>query len=306
MGGGSYSISSRTSRATSSGYYTKSVSNIFSANKLNPSMDPKGVTVREARDSEEHPNSLAIVLALDVTASMGYIPSYLVKDGLPHIMDNIIKKGIKHPQLLFMGIGDHECDFSPLQIGQFESSDELLDKWLTDLYLENGGGGNDGESYLLAWYFAATKTSIDCREKRKQKGFLFTIGDEPTLKHLPKHKLIDIMGSGQHKDFTADELLAMARKSYHVYHLHVKEGCNGNNQSVMDGWKQLMGDNLIIVQDHKQISDIIAYIVSSRITPKTKLTSVNTIDIDKKLESSDENVDIVNNYASLIPDDDVL
>ena len=58
-----------------------------------------------------------------------------------------------------------KCDSAPLQVGQFESSDELLDKWLTNIYFEAGGGGNGGESYALAWYFAALKTATDSMEK---------------------------------------------------------------------------------------------------------------------------------------------
>ena len=69
-------------------------------------------------------------------------------------MDKIIQSGIKDPQVLFLAIGDHECDTSPLQVGQFESSDELLEHWLTHVWLEGGGGGNRGESYALAWHFA--------------------------------------------------------------------------------------------------------------------------------------------------------
>ncbi len=132
MGGGMYSCSSRSIRASSLGYDTKPVSEIFTAKSRNSAMNPNGIKVREARDSKEHPNSLAIMLALDVTGSMGSIPHYLVKNGLPNIMEEIIKAGIKDPQMLFVGIGDHECDNAPLQIGQFESSDDLLDKWLTD------------------------------------------------------------------------------------------------------------------------------------------------------------------------------
>ena len=85
---------------------------------------------------------------------MGHVPHALVQDGLPHIMETILKKGVEDPQVLFLAIGDHTCDEAPLQVGQFESSDELLDRWLTDVYLEGHGGGNDGESYMLAWYFA--------------------------------------------------------------------------------------------------------------------------------------------------------
>lgn len=262
MGHASYSVEDRSVRASFSGYDTKSAQEIFKRKSINNAMDPHGINIRESRDSNEHPNSLAIVLALDVTGSMGSIPHFLVKEGLPRIMDNIIQRGIKDPQLLFLGIGDHECDNSPLQVGQFESGDELLDKWLTDIYLEGGGGANYGESYLLAWYFAGKHTSIDCFEKRKQKGFLFTVGDEPTLKEIPSYVLKRIMGDGQYNNSTAINLLDIAREKYNVYHLHIKQGSNGNNQECMDGWKQLMKDNLVIVDRKEDVSNIISEIVT--------------------------------------------
>jgi hypothetical protein len=271
MGGGTYSLTAdgtydpsiRTMRAKSMGFMSKSRNEIFSQRAINNAMDPNGVDVREARDSEEHPNSVAIVLALDETGSMGTIPHHLVKEGLPEVMGGIIQKGIKDPQVLFLGIGDHECDQAPLQVGQFESSDELLDKWLTDLYLEGGGGGNNGESYMLAWYFAGHHTSIDCWEKRKQKGFLFTIGDEPTLPELPAVVIKGIMGASQASTMSSTELLEKARETYEVYHFHVKQGSNGRRQDVVDGWKQLIGqDNLVIVEHHEDIAGKIADIVT--------------------------------------------
>ena len=257
MGGGSYSSTSRDIRATSLGYKTKSTHEIFHERAVNSAMNPNGVGIRESRDSVEHPNSLAIELALDVTGSMGSIPHFLIKEGLPAIMEGIMKAGIKDPQVLFVGIGDHECDKAPLQVGQFESSDELLDHWLTSIYLEGGGGGNDGESYLLAWYFAGEHTSIDCFEKRSQKGFLFTIGDEPCLKLLPKHATKSIMGEGQYDTYTATELLDKARDKYNVYHIHMRQGTNGTRKDVVDGWKQLLGDNLIIAKRREEVASII-------------------------------------------------
>lgn len=261
MGMGSYSIDDRTTRAETLGYTTKPASAIFSQS-LSNAMNPNGIMLRESRDSEEHPNTVSIILALDVTGSMGSIPHFLVKEGLPNIMGNIIQRGIKDPQLLFLAVGDHECDRSPLQVGQFESSDALLDKWLTDVYLEGGGGGNAGESYLLAWYFAGFHTVLDSFEKRQQKGFLFTIGDEPTLSEVPATALEKIMGKGQYKNYPASALLDKARERYHVYHLHVKETSAGSQPSTQDGWKQLMGDHLIMVDRHAEIARIIPEIVS--------------------------------------------
>lgn len=261
MGYGSYSVDNRTTRAVSAGYYSKSSAEIFHQRSINNAMNPHGVIVRESRDSSEHPDSIAIILALDVTGSMGSIPNHLIKDGLPTVMGTIIKKGIKDPQLLFLAIGDHECDESPLQVGQFETGDELLDKWLTNVYLEAGGGGNEGESYLLAWYFAAYHTSIDCFEKRKQKGFLFTIGDEPTLTLIPKKRLSSLMGDGQYENYSHAHLLDKAREKYNVYHLHIKQTASGSRIEVINGWKQLMGDNLVIVERYEDVSRIIAEVV---------------------------------------------
>ncbi|CAK8714402.1 von Willebrand factor type A domain-containing protein [Candidatus Electrothrix gigas] len=262
MGMGSYSLDDRAKRSEIKGYSSRSIREIFSQREVNRAMNPYGVTLRESRDSEEHPESVAIILGLDVTGSMGSIPHHLVQDGLPKIMGKIIQSGTKDPQLMFLAIGDHEYDQSPLQVGQFESSDRLLDKWLTNVYLEGGGGGNTGESYLLAWYFAAFHTAIDCFEKRKKKGFLFTIGDEPTLPDIPVKDLKAIMGNGQYEPSYATTLLDKARQSYHVYHLHIKQTYAGSMQETMDGWKQLLGDHLIILEDHKEVSTVLPQIIA--------------------------------------------
>lgn len=274
MGGGSYSTTSRINRAADLGYTTKAAHDIFVGKQINNAMNPYGIVTRESRDSVEHPNSLAIILALDVTGSMGSVPHFLVKEGLPLIMETIIKEGVKNPQLLFLGIGDHECDAAPLQVGQFESSDALLDKWLTDIYLEGGGGGNTGESYLLAWYFAAKHTSIDCFEKRKRKGYLFTIGDEPTLSNIPASFLKKLMGDGQYENYSAIDLFEKASQKYNTYHIHVKETQSGSRQSTIDNWKQLLSDNLKIAEKRSDIVGIITDIIGKS-TKDTKIVETS-------------------------------
>jgi hypothetical protein len=280
MGSGSFDATNYSNRAVTNNYHTASTHEIFKQRNINSAMTPYGIKVRESRDSSEHPESLAIVLGLDVTGSMGSIPHHLVKEGLPLMVDKITKKGILHPQILFLGIGDHEYDNSPLQVGQFESSDELLEKWLTTVFLEGGGGGNLGESYLLAWYFAAYHTSIDCLEKRNQKGFLFTIGDEPVLPTVPKKVLSELMGSGQYDDFTAHRLFEEANKKYHTYHIHVKETSAGSRRKTIDDWQQLLRDNLLVVDRYTEIPDLIASKVNlnqgSVVETKSEATVLNT------------------------------
>jgi hypothetical protein len=113
--------------------------------------DPHGLKVRESRDNADHPNSLGIVFALDVTGSMGDIPQTLARRELPNFMKLLTDCGVPDPQLMFMAIGDATSDGAPLQVGQFESTANLMDQWLTWSYLEGGGGGSGEESYELAF-----------------------------------------------------------------------------------------------------------------------------------------------------------
>ncbi len=261
MGGGNYSVSNRAVRSATLNYATKDIGQIFTRKNLVSQMNPKGVELRESRDSAEHPKSISIVLGLDVTGSMGKIPHILVKDGLPKIMSRIMDVGVKDPQILFLGIGDHRTDSAPLQIGQFESSDELMDKWLTEIFLEGGGGGNDGESYSLAWYFAGKRTSIDCFEKRNIKGFLFTIGDEPVHESISKESLNAILG-GEERGYTSKELLEVAREKYHVFHIHISHGVYSSSNRVIGGWKNLMGDGLLVVENKEEIPNLIPAVIA--------------------------------------------
>lgn len=270
MGNSSYSVNDRNVRATASGYHTKSTDQIFEQNqkrRIHDSMDPKGVKLREARDSKEHPNSVPIIISLDVTGSMGRIPHALVKDGLPHMMSTIIEYGTPDPALLFLANGDTKTDSYPLQVGQFESGDKELDQWLTRTYLEGNGGGNGGESYLLAWYFAAFHTVTDAWEKRKQRGFLFTVGDERCHDDVSSSELTKIMGFNYPAGFMANVLIVEAQRMYDVYHLHIMEGSEGRH--TLSHWKEKLGDHCIEVNNHEDVAKIIADVVTRNL-PKIK------------------------------------
>jgi len=266
MGHTLYSHSLRSERAVTLGYHTKSADDIFVQNRkgeIHESMVPSKALLREARDSEAHPHSLPIIIGLDETGSMRKIPHELVKDGLPNMVGNLIQKGIPDPAILFLGIGDHEYDQAPLQVGQFESGDEELDLWLTRTWLEGRGGGNAGESYFLAWYFAAKHTITDALEKRGEKGFLFTIGDEPCLKTLPKNAIDELMGGSAQANYTDKELLSMAQEKYHVFHVHVMEGSNGHYS--LGYWEKLLGQHCIQVDDYTKVGEVIADTIVSHV-----------------------------------------
>jgi hypothetical protein len=259
MGGGSWTQSDWNNYSTTT--RAKPQQQRFSQTIQND-MNPNGVKMREARDSADHRESNAIIVALDETGSMGKIPHQLVIDGLGTLVNEILtRQPVKDPQLMFMGIGDAFTDRSPLQVGQFES-DIRMAEWLSKLYLEGNGGGNNGESYHLAWYFAAMHTSIDCFEKRGKKGYLFTIGDEHCHPVLHKKHIESIMGDALEADLSTQELLDMVSRSYHVYHLMITEGYSCDDK-VQDGWRNLLGERAIKVSDYRNVPEVIVSIIQS-------------------------------------------
>lgn len=278
MGGGCYSYLRDVKTKLSNSASTRE--ELFTQKQLSPELDIKG-KIRECRDSEEHPETLPIIIGLDVTGSMGQIPHRLVTQDFPNIMKKIMDEGIAHPQVCFVGIGDHECDRAPLQVSQFEASDELLDKWLRQIYIEGGGGGNAGESYLLAWWFASRCTDIDAFKKRGQKGILITIGDEPTLKSITPSETEKVFGERSQTTILASELLKDAQESWDVYHINVMD-YSGCRQGTAESWKDYLDNKCICTEsrDGSDVADIIAGIIVSAVkkSGKTILNEVKAPD----------------------------
>jgi hypothetical protein len=194
---------------------------------------------------------------------MGRIPEAVVKESLGSLMETLIKNNVEDAAVLFMGIGDHTHDSFPLQLGQFESGTVELDKWLTSLNIEKGGGGTSEESYLLAWLIAARHTSIDCFEKRGQKGFLFTIGDEMTHSSVNASWLKSALGYPQASDITAEQLLREAERLYNIFHIHVNEGSYRDDPRVLAHWRKLLGQRLIVLDDYRNLCEVISSTVAA-------------------------------------------
>lgn len=230
MGYGSYSASDWSKLKTSRKLDTASTNEIFSKKKADDKFLPKFFDKREARDSEEHPNSTPIMIGVDVTGSMGYLSTQIIKESLNELMMKLYSTDlITDPQLLFAAIGDAKEDEFPLQVTQFETDIRIAEQ-LMDLYLENGGG--DGpEDYSLLWYFAAKHTETDSYEKRKEKGFCFTIGDAPNHTNLPKDSLSKIFGDKKTiLDISTKKLATQASEKYELFHIAI-DGRNTENLS---------------------------------------------------------------------------
>jgi len=260
MGGGHYDRDSH--EALTATRVDKPKQEVFRSRKLHDRLNPFGVGMRESRDSDNHPNSRAIIMVIDQTGSMQDIPHGLATRTLPTFMTTVMDEGtLADPQVMFMAIGDAESEENeqaPLQVGQFESEGGLMDKDLTDVFLEGRGGGNDGESYDLAMYFAARHTSIDCHEKRGEKGYLFITGDEPCFKRVSAKVVKRVIGDQLDKDIPIDALIAELAKRYHVFFLIPDSHRRGRCEA---GWRERLGDNVIGMESPDDTSLVAATLV---------------------------------------------
>jgi len=243
---------------------SKSSSEIFRSSNLHEDLNPLGID-RESRDSDENPNSTAIIVGCDVTGSMGVIADTLVREGLGVLFEEIYdRKPVSDPHIMVTGIGDADYDSAPLQVSQFEADITIADQ-LEKIYIEGGGGGNQHESYDLPMYYAAYHTSIDCFEKRNKKGYLFTIGDEPPPEVTRASDIKNIVGDdGLQADIPFEETVAAAMKMYNVYHIIVAEGWYAKNygaETVRKDWTKYLGQNAIILTDVSKLSEVIVSIM---------------------------------------------
>ena len=231
MGGGAWTRASFSSYTTSkcmnmdssgsiTGTYT--VQEMFKQRNIAPELNPKNV-MRECCDTDEHPNTKPVILALDVTGSMGSAAMEVAKK-LNVVMESVFDK-ISDVEFMIMGIGDLAYDYAPIQASQFESDIRIAEQ-LDKIYFEGHGGGNNYESYTAAWYFGLNHCKLDCW-KRGKKGIIITMGDEPLNPYLPIHGincgLIEATGDNIQADVETKDLYQEVIKKYDVYHLAVND-----------------------------------------------------------------------------------
>jgi len=247
-----YATSTRTVSA-------KTPADLFKATATTSTLNPLNIKLRESRDSAFNPESTPIIVALDETGSMGQIAVEIAKSGLGILFTEILdRKPVSDPHLMFMGVGDVHSDRSPLQVSQFEADAKIIEQ-LEQLHIEQNGGGNSSESYHFPWYFAATHTSIDSFEKRGKKGYLFTFGDELPPPPLTAAQIKQVCGDDVQGSLTTEELLVMASKMYHVFHIIIAEGnyARSNLKNVQERWRDLMGQHALTCTDYTKLSEII-------------------------------------------------
>jgi hypothetical protein len=232
---------------------------LFGRRSLHRALDPRFAGTRESRDSALNAESNAVIVALDVTGSMGMIAEAIARQGLGTLVEEIlVRQPVSDPHLMFMGVGDVMSDQAPLQVTQFEADIRIAEQ-LQQIWLEGGGGGNNSESYSLPWYFAARRTSIDCHEKRGKRGYLFTIGDEMPPATLSSGDIWHVTGDAEQEPISARAALGMAEQKYTCFHIVAEEGSYARQRggAVVEAWRELMGQRVIRLADHRRIAEVI-------------------------------------------------
>lgn len=192
----------------------------YISRRLNESLDPTKFTIRECVNSDEHPNTIPVILALDVTGSMGGACSETAA-ALGIIMTELYKK-FKDIEFCIMGIGDLAYDNAPVQMSQFESDVRIAES-LDKLYMEKGGGGNNFESYTAAWYMGLYRTKLDCFDKQGRKGIIITMGDETLNPYLPATGLNVATNSTAQADIETKDLYEKASKKFDIFHIAIDD-----------------------------------------------------------------------------------
>lgn len=234
MGYGSYSAADwnklKSSRNLASG---QKVEEVFKNSSCNPKMNPKFIGTRECFDSAEHPNTTPIVVGLDVTGSMGYLAVEIATGALNELITKLYSTGsVEDPALMCAAYGDYEDD-SPLQVTQFESDIRIAEQ-LLELYFENCGSGD--VTPTLLWEFLSKHTNIDAINKRHQKGFVFTIGDNAEIRtNAVPDTILRVIGD-KLPNATRENILEEVSQKFNVFHIMIG-GSENDNSSILPGHK---------------------------------------------------------------------
>ena len=288
MGGSSFDYGQYTTYTKSKTTATRD--ELFTSSQLLDEVNPAKIKngYREACDSTDNPNSTPVIISLDATGSMGFIPEYMVRTGLGELFKNIYDhKPVSDPQVLFSIYGDVIAgDPAPFGVGQFESQADLLTAGLEKFWLGGcRGGGNGFETGSLAYYFALNKTKTDAFTKRGQKGFLITIGDEPPETSLSIANIKKVFGDEIESDITFVQMIEQVSRTWIPIHIIIEEGSHVRGyglDAVKGPWTELLGPNAIVCSDHTKLAEVIVAVMEVK-SGKDVNTVINNWDGSTKV-----------------------
>lgn len=288
MGSGGYKTKDWDNFSTSRAYHDPKTRtrDIYRGSSVHDDLNPLKFDIRESVDSGDNPKSTPLIIGLDVTGSMRPVLDSIARKGLKTVCEGVYeRKPITDPHICVLGIGDVNYDRGPFQATQFEADIRIFEQ-LEKIWLEGGGGGNDSESYILAWYFAKFRTKCDSFIRRGVKGTIFTVGDEEITPTIDASHLAQFMGDTQTRAHSARELYDLVYPEWNVFHVIIKEGSHASRayDAVYNSWADVIGAQRVIpIDDHHNLGEIIVSTLEV-ITGKTVEEVANTWDGSTAIE----------------------
>lgn len=255
MGSGGWSANTWASYAQQN-VQGKTQQQVFTARGLNEDVDPRKFKnhIRESVDSDDNPNSTPVAIFTDATGSMGHLAGVVVRKLDVVAQELLDRKAVPDVHIMTGIVGDGYTDPAPIQATQFEA-DIRIAQQTQKLWLNGcSGGSNGGESYALPWLVMSQMTVTDSFDKRGKKGYVFTVGDEGIhgCEGSRYHKMAVTVEQAERlldirieKDLTAQEVLDMVSRRFHVFHIVVG---TGHQRDIDDTWVPLMGERLLYLE----------------------------------------------------------
>jgi hypothetical protein len=191
-----------------------------------------------------------IVCVLDVTGSMGDW-SKIIYDKLPLFFGEIEKQGyLTDAAISFAAVGDANTDSAPFQICNFSQSREL-DDYLSRIWLEGGGGGQNRESYeLMAYYYLH-----HCTLTKSELAFMFISGDEGFYPHIEPKLVAQFFGDDVSR-MDSKKVFQQLRSKFNIFMLHKKYDYDSSDPEIIKQWRDVLGERVLRLDEAKAVIDV--------------------------------------------------
>lgn len=249
-----------------------------------------------------------LTVCFDVTGSYASVPR-VVQGDLPELFGRLVLNSWVPDKLnvQYGAIGDAYSDRAPLQLSQAEPDGTTADEWLSNLYLEGGGGGGNHESYgEMFWALCNQNDFAGWREGRK--GNAFIIFDEKTYPQVSARKLREIytnrsnstlddggqlsermmrdsLDAGEDSvvlpdtDISIEDMARELQDKYDVWCIMIKGTGYWQNPDNLRWWRGLFGEqNVILLEDAENVSELISGLMAAKYAAVSMGAVTSTLD----------------------------
>lgn len=203
-----------------------------------------------------------VVIATDVTGSMKHWPQ-IIFEKLP-LLDLGLKDYLEKPEICFMAVGDAYQDDYPLQVQNFGSGTDLVQK-IASLIPEGGGGGTKEESYDLAAIYSIYNIEMP----NAVKPIFIFIGDEGFYPYVDEDHAKRLAHVTLEKRITSKQTIDDLKKKFSVYCIRKLYNSTKNDEmsdtdkKIHEQWINYLGEEKVkILNEPRRVGDVILGLVA--------------------------------------------